>query len=87
MLVDLVEESASNLKSQREYSQKKIKWNIPFINCENSSGHVLGMGREYLLVAIPKATCIWSKPLYGSSPVKHSQRRTPKLKLIPIGYR
>jgi hypothetical protein len=45
------------------------------------------MGREYLLVAIPKATCIWSKPLYGSSPVKHSQRRTPKLKLIPIGYR
>lgn len=80
-MVDLVEEFANNLKNNIYCTQIKTRWKrtIPFINCENSSGHVLGIGNEYLFVAIPNATCIWSKPLYGISPVKHSQRRTPKL--------
>jgi hypothetical protein len=58
MLVDLVAEYANNLKQIRFISQTQDYKSIPFINCENSSGHVLGIGREYLLVAIPKATCI-----------------------------
>jgi hypothetical protein len=59
MLVDLVEDFANNLNDTFHYRKNNNKHERkPFINCENSSGHVLGIGRAYLLVAIPNATCI-----------------------------
>lgn len=57
MLAGLVVMFANNLIKSIKINDSLIQY-LLFINCENSSGLVLGIGKEYLFVATPNATCI-----------------------------